>query len=115
KAPAIADNALQFGRLTAPGDSQHRVILRDHAEIAMAGFRRMDEGGRRAGRGEGCRELGADMPALADPGNDKPAGKSGNEVDGAPEGLAKAVPQRLFEGCEALPFDADGPQGGCDD
>ena len=78
---------LQFRALARPRHGDDGVVLGDHAEIAVIGFRRMDEEGRRAGRGERGGDLGADMAAFADAGDDdaavdraKPCRRRGRKV-----------------------------------
>ncbi len=73
EAARIGDQRLQFHRLARPRQRQDEVIARDHAEIAVRGFARMHEEGRRAGRGKGRGDLLADVAALADAGDDDPA------------------------------------------
>ena len=76
----------------------------------MVGLRRMHEEGRRAGRGERGGDLGADMPALADAGDDDPAPDRGNQLYGAGESFGKAVVQRFGKSRDARLFGGDGSQ-----
>ena len=87
---------LQFAGLARPRQRQHHVVAGDHAEVAVAGLGRMDEEGRRAGRGERGGDLAADMAALAHAGDDDPAGGGADDLDGAGEGGGEPV----FEGGE---------------
>ena len=63
----------------------HDIRRRDHAEVAVRGFRRVDEEGRRARRRERGRELARDVTGLADAGHDHPAVAMEDEVDGGDE------------------------------
>ena len=65
---------LSSAALARPRHGDDRVVAGDHAEIAVIGFGRMDEEGRRAGRGQRRGDLRADMAALADAGHDDAAG-----------------------------------------
>ena len=106
EAPGIGDDALELGALAGPGHGDDGVVLGDHAEVAMIGLRRMHEEGRRAGRGKRRGDLGADMAAFADAGDDDAAPDRRNQLDGAGESIGKAVVQgfgkrgyaRLFGG-----------------
>ena len=69
---------VQLGGFAGPGHGNDRVVLGDHAEVAVIGFRRMDEQGRRAGGGQRGGDLGADMAALADAGDDDAPGDAGD-------------------------------------
>ena len=67
---------------------------RDHAEVAVAGLARMHEERRRAGRGEGGRQLLADVPALADAGDDHAALGGGKRRHRPAESGAQLLVQR---------------------
>jgi len=59
------DQREDFARLAAVRDSDHHIVGADHAEIAVAGFTRVDEERRRAGAGEGGGHFLADMAGFA--------------------------------------------------
>ena len=63
----------------------HDVAGRDHAEVAVRGFRRMDEERRRARRRERGRELARDVARLADAGHDDAAAGMEDQLDGGDE------------------------------
>ena len=67
----------------------------NHAKIAMIGFGRMDKERRRAGRGERCCNLRADMPALADTGDNHPALASRQRLDCRRKRLGQAIVERF--------------------
>ena len=50
----------------------------------------MHEEGGRAGRGEGRRDLAADMAGFAHAGDDHAAARAADQVDGGDEGAARA-------------------------
>lgn len=60
---------IQLFRAAGVGDKQHHIATVEHAEIAVQGFRRVDEKGRSAGAGEGRRQLFADMTGFPDTGD----------------------------------------------
>src|SRR5204863_8300582 len=64
-------------------------------EIAVARFGRMNEQGRRAGRGEGRCDLARDVAALADPGNDQPSARRGADVESLAERAVEGLRQLL--------------------
>ena len=57
----IGDEVLHLRLLAGPGQRQDDVLGGDHAEIAVARLRGVNEKGGRAGRGKGRRDLAADM------------------------------------------------------
>ena len=65
----------QFHRLARPRDGQHDVAGLNHAEIAVARLRRMNEECGLAGRGKGRRNLARDMAGFADAGHDDTTGR----------------------------------------
>ncbi len=71
----IGDDIGEFAAFAGIGQRQDRVVDADHAEIAVACLRRVDELSRRAGRGERRGDLARDMPAFADAGDDQPAAR----------------------------------------
>ena len=74
----------EFVGLAAVGDAQHQIALRDHAQIAVAGFRRVHEERRRAGGGQRRGDLATDMAALAHAHDHHATGRgenSGNRID----------------------------------
>ena len=64
----------------------------------MAGFRRMDELRRLAGRCQCRGDLARDMAAFADPGHDQPAARRGAQVEGAPERAVEGARQPFETG-----------------
>ena len=60
------DDRQQLFALAGIGERDEHVIARNHAEIAMARFRRMDEERRGAGARQGGGNLACDVPRLAD-------------------------------------------------
>ena len=81
----------KLGRLTGIGQSEHGISRGDHPEIAVTGFSRMDKLGRRAGRGQGCGDLVADMAAFTHTADDNAAGDSLHDVDRFDKGLVEKV------------------------
>ena len=81
----MGDEIAKLGGLAAIGQHQQRIVDGDHAEIAMAGFRRMDEKRRRAGGGERGGDLARDMAALAHAADHDPALDPQKRIDGAGE------------------------------
>ncbi len=75
EALGVFDEIAQFGGFARPGERHDRVVAGDHAEIAVARLARMHEIGGRSGRGEGGRDLAADMAALAHAGDDHAAAR----------------------------------------
>ena len=60
----------------AAPEREHRVAARQHAEVAVTRFRRMQEEGGRAGGGEGRRDLLRDEAGLAHAGGDDAAAQA---------------------------------------
>ena len=54
-----------FHRIAAVGDHNDQIILGDHTQIAVTGFRSVDEGGHGAGAGKGGCQFFADVGAFA--------------------------------------------------
>ena len=109
-----SDDRRQFRRLARPGDGEHDVARLHHAEVAVARLGRMDEKGRRSGRGKGRRDLARDMPGFADAGHNDAAARGRDDLDRLGECGAKAAfasfPQRRLERIEALALGADGAE-----
>ena len=84
---------IQLFRATGVGDKQHHVAAIEHAEIAVQGFRRMDEKGRGAGAGEGCRQLFTDVAGFTDTGDNQFALAVDNGFRRADEVVAQALRQ----------------------
>ena len=61
----------------------------------MGGFGGVHEIGRCAGAGEGGGKLAADVPGLADAGDDHPTVGGEDQVDGLDEGIVELVGKRL--------------------
>ena len=98
EAARIRDDVGQFAALAGIGQSEDRVLGADHAEVAVAGFRRMDELRRLAGRGQRRGDLARDMAALADPGHDQPAARRRAQIEGAPERAVERARQPFEPG-----------------
>ena len=86
----------------------------DHAEIAVIGLGRMDEEGRRAGRGQRRGDLRADMAAFADAGDDDPAVDRRQHLDGLRERLGQPVVEGRGQRRKAGLLDGHGAQRGGD-
>jgi CBS domain-containing protein len=114
KAPRIGDDTVQLDRFPRPRHGDDGVVTRDHAQIAVIGFRRMDEEGRGARRGKRGRELRADMAALADAGDDHPSGNARNRFDRVRERLGKPVVEGRRECGDAGLFGTQGSRRGKD-
>ena len=115
EALGVGDDVGKFGGLARPRQREDHVLLPHHAEIAMAGFARMDEIGGRA-RGGHCRgDLARDMAGLAHARDDGAAGGGHDPRHGRVERVAKAlgraVPQRVFERGYARALKPQGAQG----
>ena len=108
EAARIGEDILQFDRLAGIGHHDHHVIGGDHAKIAMARFGRMNEHGRRAGRGQGCGDLAGDIAALADAGEDDAAARPLDRVDGRADGVAKGAVEGRQKLSHAFVFDRNG-------
>jgi len=90
----VGDEILHLRLLAGPRQRQDDVVGGDHAEVAVARFRGMDEKRRGAGRGERRRDLAADMAGLAEPGDDQPAPGIFDQVGGRDEGRPQIGLQR---------------------
>ena len=73
EAARIVDQVLQLDGLARPGQRHDHVVLRDHAEVAVARLARVHEVGGGAGGGEGRGDLAPDMAGFAHAGDDQPA------------------------------------------
>ena len=73
EALCIGDDVAQFCRLAAIGKHQERVVARERAEIAVAGFTGVDELCRRSGGRQGRGNFASDMPAFAHAAHDNTA------------------------------------------
>ena len=78
----------------------------------MAGLARMHEERRRAGGGEGGGELLADVPALADAGDDHAALGGGQRRHRPAEGGAQLLVERRPQALQALAFEIERARGG---
>ena len=105
--PRVEDQVAQLGGLAGVRQRQHRVLRRDHAEVAVAGLGRMDVERRRAGRGQGRGDLARDVAALAHAGDHDAAGDAGQQLDGRGE---RAVDRRRER--RAAPPPRPGSPGG---
>jgi hypothetical protein len=90
---------------------QENVLMRDHAEVAMACFARMHEIGRRAGGGKRASDLHADMAALAHAGDDHPSATGADGGNGLCEAVDEVAFERRFEQTQALDFEMYGAGG----
>ncbi|MNS79571.1 hypothetical protein D3C72_1132280 [compost metagenome] len=72
------DQRQDFVGFTGVRQRNHHVLRRDHSEIAMGGFTRMDEEGRRSGTGEGRGHLTTDVTGFAHPHHHDFTGAGGN-------------------------------------
>jgi hypothetical protein len=97
KTPRVDDDVAQLGRLARPRQGDDDIVGRDGAEISVACFGGVDEEGGGSGRGQGRRDLRADMAALAHAGDDDPPRRAGNRRAGTLEGLAHLAIQGIFE------------------
>jgi len=85
----IGDEVLHLRLLAGPRQRHDDIVGCDHAEIAVACFRGVDEKRRRAGGGEGRRDLAADVTGLAEPGDDQAPFGVANEIGRACKGAAE--------------------------
>src|SRR5581483_8116967 len=114
EAARIIDQAAELGRLARPGQRDDHVVRRDHAEIAVARFARMDEEGGRAGRGQrGC-DLAADMARFAHAGDDGAAACRTDALDRGDERGPKLAAQGGGQGGDAAGFGVEGAERGFD-
>src|SRR5581483_709130 len=67
------------------------VALLDHAEVAVARLRRMDEIGRRSGAGERRGNLARDMSGLAHAAHHDAAGAALDQLDGVEKPAVEAL------------------------
>ena len=95
EAARIVDQVLELDRLARPRQRQDHVVGGDHAEVAVARLAGMDEERGRAGRGEGRRDLAADMAGLAHAGDDHPAAR--------PRGSGRPRPRTAGRGRRGSP------------
>jgi hypothetical protein len=85
EALGVGQHVSKLHGLTGPREEDEHVVRCDHAEIAVAGFRRMHEIGGGASRCHGRRNLAANMPALANAGNDHTTVAASDKFDGVNE------------------------------
>ena len=76
----------------------------------MARFARMHEQRRRSGGGEGRGDLAPDMAGFAHAGDDHPALRGADQVDGGGEGRAQSVAQCGGERIDAAAFGVERAQ-----
>ena len=110
KALGIGDEVRELRRLAGPGQRQDDVVRVDHAEVAVARLAGMDVVGGRAGRGEGGGDLAADMARLAHAGDDDPALRGCDELDGGDEALAEPVLDGAHEHLEPVALGRERPE-----
>ena len=70
--------------------------------------------GRRAGRGEGRRDLAADMAGLAHAGDDHPAARAADQLDRGDEGLPEPVMDRRRQRADAAGLGLERAHRRCD-
>ena len=75
KTLGIADDVGKLAGFARPRQGEDHVLGPDHAEVAMAGFGRMDVMGGRAGRGQCRDDLAGHMARLAHAGDDDSAAR----------------------------------------
>jgi hypothetical protein len=100
--------------MTSSAVSQDDVVGGDHAEIAVAGFRGMDEERRRAGGGKSGRDLAADMARFAEPGDDQPSLGVADAIDGRRKRRAEVGLQRRRDRGNAASLNIERAQGRLD-
>ena len=108
EALSVVHEVRELRRLAGVRQHQQRVGIGDHAEIAVARLRRVNEERRRPGRGEGRSHLVGDVAALAHAGDHDPA-PGGREDLGR---LDEAPRQRLREPRKRARFLAHHAPGG---
>ena len=106
-APRIGDEVGELIGFARVRERQHRVLARDHPEIAVARLGRMDEERRRAGGGERRRDLARDVAALAHAGDDDPAAHLLEPIDGRHEDAV----ERPAEGVDCRRLEAQHAHG----
>ena len=104
EAARIVDQIPELFGLARPGQHQHHVVGRDHAEVAVAGVAGMHEKRRRAGRGQRRRDLAPDVTRLADAGHDHAAARGANRIDGGDEARPQSVAHRRRQRAEPVAF-----------
>ena len=114
EAARVIGEIFQLRRLARPRQRDDDIVVRDHAEVAVAGFARMHEQRRRSGGGEGGGDLAPDMAGFAHAGHDHPALRGADQVDRRGEARAQAVAQRGGERIDAAAFRVERAQGGID-
>ena len=91
----MVDHRLELGGLAALRDEDRDVALRRHSKIAVDRLGEVEEGRGRAGRGEGRRDLAADMARLAEAADDQLALAVEDQADRSLERVAEAVGERI--------------------
>ena len=108
------DDRRELHGFARPGQGKDHVAVLHHAEVAVARFGGMDEGGRLARRGERRRDLARDVARLAHSGDDHPAARGCDRLHRPREGGAQAalsgLPHSLVEGLETAAFVVEGSQ-----
>ena len=110
EALGIGDEVRELGRLAGPGQRQDGVVRVDHAEVAVARLAGVDVVGGRAGRSEGGRHLAGDVARLAHAGDDDPALRRRDELDGGDEALAEPVLDGAHEHLEPVALGRERPE-----
>src|SRR6185437_629545 len=91
----MVDDRLEFGRFAALRNQDRDVAARRHAKVAVDRLGEVQEGGRRAGRGESRGDLTPDMPRLAEPADDHLPLAVKDQVDCVLERLAQTIGERI--------------------
>ena len=91
EAARIVDQVLELGGLSRPRQRHDHVVGRDHAEIAMACFARVDEKGGGAGGSESGRDLARDVAGLAHPGHDQATVRARDQFHRRDESVTEPV------------------------
>src|SRR4051812_47273536 len=86
----VIDHRLELGGLATLRYQNRDVAFRGHAEIAVDRFRQVQERCGRAGRGEGRRNLAADMARLAETADNQLAWTVQDQADRLLERRAEA-------------------------
>ena len=107
EAAAIADDIAQFCGLAGVRKGHHHIFGPDHAHVAVAGFARVHEIGRRPDRRQGRGDLATDVAALAHPGHDEPAGRALDDIDSPAECVAQVAVQSRCQRRYAFAFQCE--------
>ena len=112
EALGIGENVTQLGRLAGIGDHDHRIVRRDHAQVAVAGFRRVHEARRRSGGGERRRDLAGDVARLSHAGHHHAALGLADDFDGLRQRITQGPVKGGDQLLHAFGFGDERPAGG---